>query len=461
MTRQRLEHLMRTIKLATLVASIVLFGWRVSAQTATAGTFDPAKIGTEVVDALVAGDIAKVTARFDAGMKAALPDERLRATWSGLAAQLGAFKRHGDARVEPRGAFQAAIVPCEFERATLEAQIVIDQAGQIAGFSLRPPTAPYTPPGYATMSALTEENATVGAGEWALPGTLTLPTGSGPFPAVVLVHGSGPNDRDETIGPNKMFRDLALGLASRGVAVLRYEKRTKQYQAKAATIVDFTVKEETIDDAVLAVDALRRHPKIDARRIVVLGHSLGGMLVPRIAAADPRIAGFVVMAGAVRSLEQSILDQTRYMASLDGSISPEEQREIDSAAALVERVRTLTPDNAKNGQLISGAAAAYWLDLRGYDPPSVARPITRPMLILQGERDYQVTMDDFAKWKAALSTSGAPAPVRTFKSYPALNHLFMPGTGPASPADYAIANHVAQDVVQDIATFVTALRPAS
>ena len=465
MTMRRQNVTFFSAGLAVVAMTAVAFVGHPAAQTppavqAPAAPVDPAKAAIEVVDALAAGEYAKVTARFDAPMKAAITEDRLKATWTGLVGQFGPLKSHSSARVQPNGTRQVATVSCAFERATLEAVLVFNPTGEIGGFSMRPPATPYAPPPYATMTSLTEEDATVGSGEWALPGTLTLPTGTGPFPGVVLVHGSGPNDRDETIGPNKPFRDLALGLASRGIAVLRYEKRTKQYPSKLSSIPAFTVKEETVDDAVAAVDSLRKHPKIDARRIVVIGHSLGGMLIPRIAAADPRIAGFVVMAGAVRSLEQAILEQTRYVASLDGTITPQEQQQIDGATALVTRVKALTPDDAKTPQMISGAPASYWLDLRGYDPPVAARSVERSMLVLQGERDYQVTMEEFARWKAALPATGG-APGRTFKSYPALNHLFMPGTGPASPADYATANHVAPEVVQDIAAFVLALRPAS
>ena len=121
--------------------------------------------------------------------------------------------------------------------------------------------------------------------------------------------------------------------------------------------------------------------------------------------------------------------QTRYLAVADGTISPEEQQGIDQAAALADSVRALKPEDAKSGRMISGAPASYWLDLRGYDPPSAARQVKAPMLILQGERDYQVTLEEFAKWKAAL---GSRRDV-TFRSYAALNHLFIAGTGPASP----------------------------
>jgi len=187
------------------------------------------------------------------------------------------------------------------------------------------------------------------------------------------VHGSGPNDRDETIGANKPFKDLATGLGSRGIAVLRYDKRTRVHRAKVAALTDFTVHEEVIHDVLEAVRALRAQPRIDSARVVVLGHSLGGMLIPRIGTADPAIAGLIVLAGAARPLEEAIVAQTRYLAEADGTISAEEQQGIDRAAALAETVRALKPEDAKRGRMLSGAPASYWLDLRGYDPPSSAR----------------------------------------------------------------------------------------
>jgi hypothetical protein len=266
----------------------------------------------------------------------------------------------------------------------------------------------------------------------------------------VLVHGSGPNDRDETVGANKPFKDLATGLASRGVAVLRYEKRTKVYGAKGVTLADYTVRQEVVDDALEAVKMLRTQPKIDPARVFVLGHSLGGMLAPRIAVADPKIAGLIVMAGAARPLEEAILAQARYLAMTDGTISPEEQKGIDEAAKLVEDVKALKPSDAAAGQMLFHAPTSYWLDLRGYDPPSAAKAVKAPMLILQGERDYQVTMEEFAKWKAAL---GSRSDV-TFHSYRTLNHLFIPGTGPSLPAEYQVPGHVDEAVVKDIAAWV-------
>ena len=315
----------------------------------------------------------------------------------------------------------------------------------------------YTPPAYVDVNVFHEQDVTVGSGEWALPGTLTYPAGAGPFAAVVLVHGSGPNDRDETIGPNKPFRDIAWGLVCRGISVLRYEKRTRQYAARftADLLATLTVKEEATDDALLAVASLRGTPGIDPNRIYVLGHSLGGYLLPRIGAADPNTAGLISMAGPTRPMEDLILEQVAYIAALDGTVSPAEQASLDALAVQAALVKdpNLSVDTPASSWPF-GVPARYWLDLRGYNPAEVAKSLNMPMLFLQGGRDYQVTMVDLEGWRSALVSRQDVE----FRVYPDLNHAFIAGTGQCAPAEYDVPGHVAEQVVADIAAWV--LRPA-
>jgi alpha-beta hydrolase superfamily lysophospholipase len=254
---------------------------------------------------------------------------------------------------------------------------------------------------------------------------------------------------DETIGPNKTFKDLAVGLASRGVSVLRYEKRTHKYGVQSSSDPNaFTVRDETIDDAISAVSLLASMPEIDSSKIFVLGHSLGGYLAPRIAAGHPTIAGLILMAGSVRSLEDLIVEQVRYEASLAGPMTPQIQKVIDDTEAMANEFRNpdLKPGTTLH-MLGSPLPSSYVLDLRAYHPTDTAKSLTIPMLILQGERDYQVTMTDFNLWKQALSSHSNV----TFKSYPGLNHLFEPGTGPSKPMEYQTLGHVQKDVIEDIA----------
>jgi dienelactone hydrolase len=439
----------------SLILAGLLFVTNAQAQVpAAASEADLKAHAAAVLASMVAKDFAKVEAQFDDKMKAALPPGRLAAGWDTLLTQAGGLKQCGtDVRVRDIDDKHMVIQGCEFERTRIDFQVAFDGANRISGMVFRPApaaAAPYTPPSYATPSSYVSSEVTIGSGEWALPGTLTLPNASGPFPAVVLVHGSGANDRDETLGPNKPFADLAAGLASRGVAVLRYDKRTTVHGPKMAALAAMTVKDETIDDALIAVDLLRANPKIDAKRIYVLGHSLGGMLVPRIAAADPTLAGVIVMAGAARHLEDAIVEQTNYIANADGTVTPAEQQQIDAVTKMAAEIRAVTPADAAAGKRIFNAPASYWLDLKGYDAPVAAKALTLPMLVLQGERDYQVTMDEFARWKAALSGR----PNVSFHSYPALNHLFIAGTGKSVPAEYDQPSHVAEQVVADIAAWI-------
>ncbi len=335
--------------------------------------------------------------------------------------------------------------------------VSVDAQGLIGGLHIGPvtplTTVPYQPPSYADQQSFTEQPVTVGERtQWALPGTLTLPKGAGPFPVVILVQGSGASDRNEMIGPNRPFQDLAWGLASRGIAVLRYDKRTfvypEQAQAEAAT---FTVQQESIDDALQAAKLAATLPKIDSKRIYVLGHSLGGYVAPRIGQQDPSLAGVIILAGSTRPLEDVILDQVTYLDSLNGGPTPAQTEAINELKGQIARVKdpNLSPSTPAS-ELPLSIPAAYWLDLRGYQPASVAAGLDMRLLVLQGARDYQATTADFAGWQAALSGHSNAKLVL----YPDLNHLFQTGIGKSTPAEYEKPGHVAEKVTTDIVTWV-------
>ena len=416
---------------------------------------------TAFVNQLAKGDYEAAAKPFTERMREATPPEKLGEIWKAIQTQMGAFQRITGTRVEPVGGFQSVFVTSEFAGATVDLQVTFDSEGRIAGFFVRPTEAgkteapqEWTAPAYADQAHFREEDVTVGSGEWALPGTLTLPVGEGPFPAVVLVHGSGPHDRDETIGPNKPFKDLAWGLASRGIAVLRYEKRTKVYGLKLLALPGLTAKGEIVDDVIAAANLLRGRKEVDPKRLFVLGHSLGGTLIPRIGKADPGIAGFIVMAGAARPLEDLLLEQVPYIASVDGTVTEAEKKQIEDVKAMVETIRGLK-EGSKDAPM--GVPASYWLDLKGYHPPAVARELKRPFLILQGERDYQVTMEDYELWRKALGDRKDVS----FKAYPDLNHLFVEGKGKATPEEYGKPGHVAEKVVEDVAGWIKSPLAAS
>jgi uncharacterized protein len=233
-------------------------------------------------------------------------------------------------------------------------------------------------------------------------------------------------------------------------------KTTPAHPERVAGDRGFTLADEYVPHAVAAIQVLREHPAVDARRIFVAGHSLGGTVAPRVAAAVPSVAGLVILAGGAQPMHWAAVRQFRYLASLEpanpAATQPADVMTRQAQAVDDESLSDSTPDS----ELPFGVPAAYWLDVRSYDPAAAAAALGMPMLIIQGGRDYQVTVaDDLSRWQAALNGR----PDVTVRVYEADNHLFFPGSGPSSPAEYEPAQHMDPGVVAEIAAWLT-LDPA-
>jgi len=271
------------------------------------------------------------------------------------------------------------------------------------------------------VGAIKEIADTILTGDIRLPATVLLPSDAKDAPIVVMVHGSGALDRDETVYKNKPFRDIALGLASQGIATLRYDKRTFVYRHPVTSM-----DEETILDALSAIQRARHY----SHRVYLLGHSLGAMLAPIIAQrAKVQLAGVIMMAAPAKDLETVVREQFDYLLPSGASPSFKEQQ--------LETLRQQAP---------------HYLQPQGQ--VAAAQQLSVPILILQGERDYQVSMQDFHLWEQSLKGMKSVA----FHSYPSLNHIFMEGEGKSAPLEYQIEKHVAEDVLSDISHFVKSVK---
>jgi uncharacterized protein len=421
----------------------------------------PVQKGLAVLEMAQAGRFAQISDMFAPQLRAMVPAEALQAAWEAELSRRGPVISIGTPVSEPAGPVAGMVVvriPVTCQRGELTVLVSVGDGGWLAGIQLAPasaaePTRPWDPPAYADPETFDEQDVTVGSGPLAVPGTLSLPRQGRPVPAIVLLAGSGPLDRDETIGRNKPFKDLAWGLASRGVAVLRFDKVTYAHPDQVAGIDDFTVADEYVPDAVAAIRLLRQHPAVDAGRVFVAGHSLGGTVAPRVAAAEPSVAGLVLMAGGAQPLHWAAVRQVRYLASLDPRTAAASEPAIEAMSKQARLVDSpgLSPSTPAS-ELPFGVPGAYWLDLRGYDPVAVAAALGKPVLILQGGRDYQATVaDDLAIWKAGL----AGGPDVTISVYDPDNHLFFAGSGPSAPAEYENAQHMDPVVVADIASWLT------
>ncbi|ABX44167.1 alpha/beta hydrolase [Lachnoclostridium phytofermentans] len=290
---------------------------------------------------------------------------------------------------------------------------------------------------------------TVGEGEFPLDGILTMPKGIKNPPVVVLVQGSGQSDMDETIGgtSNKPFRDIARGLASEGIASIRYNKRFYQYMDQASDTM--TIYDEVLEDVTYAIQYAKSLTNVNTEKIFVLGHSLGGMLCPKIAEDNSDIAGFISLAGSPRKLEDLLLDQS-IEAVENGTVSESEKTlYLDTMKAQYEQIKSLTEENLDEPLL--GANGYYWKSLNDIDTPKIVANLTLPMLFMQGEADFQVYPEvDFKMWKDLLQEKDNA----TFQLYEGLNHLFMPTTGVRDISDYSVKNKVDDKVILAIAAWV-------
>ncbi|MFA6233696.1 MAG: dienelactone hydrolase family protein, partial [Bacteroidota bacterium] len=333
-----------------------------------------------------------------------------------------------------------------FEKDSLAFRVVVDSLNLVGGFWLDPIKKEYRflPPSYADTNAFTERELVIGT-EFPLPATLTVPKGKGPFPAAVLVHGSGPNDRDETVGGNKIFRDIAWGLASRGIIVMRYEKRTKKYGAKMNRNTT-TVQEETIDDALLAIALLKKQPKVDTTHMTLVGHSLGAMLSPEIAAQAPSIDAVAMLAPIARPLEVVISDQLRFIASMQDTLSPDESAKLD---AELDKAKQIQEGKLMPTKALLNVPASYYYDLQKRDSHAYARGLGRPIFIARGTKDYQAPQMDYILWEEILKD----VPNTAFRTYDNCFHLFIKTDARPGPWNYQQEGYVVESLIDDLTSW--------
>ncbi len=305
-----------------------------------------------------------------------------------------------------------------------------------------------------------EEKIIVGENtKYPLNGLLTLPDDTTkPVPAVVFVHGSGASNMDEKVGRLTPFKDLAHGLARHGIASLRYDKRTFAHGLKLLLdkSLDLTVKVETIDDAVLATKLLKKDSRIDMERVYIIGHSMGGMLAPRIDAEGGNYTGLIIMAGSPRKLEDIILDQYEaVLHSTKGLVNWIVKKQVAKFRVLFDGMYQLSDDDAKKKKMGGGTTLYYFKEMGEHPASDYLLNTEKPILIMQGGKDFQASAcKDYAAYKELLAGKRNVA----FRLYEDLNHAFVPsiyGDIIKARREYNVEQHIAEEVIADAANWIS------
>jgi dienelactone hydrolase len=378
----------------------------------------------------------KAYAYFDESVKSKISEEFLKTTEQQLENQLGKFNNIIEINNENSTYFYYA----DFEKMKLDIKINLNEANKILGFF-------FVPHREFNKKNLLGSDLNIQIDNIVLKGTILIPENNNLKKLVIFVHGSGPQDRDETIFENKPFKDIAESLYQKGIASYRFDKKTltnpESFNYKS------TIDDEVTNDIVNIISYFKENEEFKGYEIILLGHSLGANLMPRIAGKSAQISKLILLAGNARSLEKLIAEQYEYLYKQNPS--PEL---LEASKKMKEQIAVLTSKsfnvNTPKEQLPFNLSGYYWKSLLDYDPLKEVKNIKIPMLILQGERDYQVTMEDFELWKSTLKNNKKTS----FISYPKLNHLFMSGESASEPKEYMIKGNVDEKVIVDIFNFI-------
>ncbi|MDQ7948141.1 MAG: DUF3887 domain-containing protein [Pedobacter sp.] len=386
---------------------------------------------------------------FSPEEQAKVTPDKLKELWTSIKGSLGKVEYIDAVQSKPQGDFFAVTLDGKFERDVQRFVLLFNKSEKLVGLFLPPKAIEYTKPFYADTSLYTEKDVYLVSGTHRLAAVVTIPKNKVNFPMVVLVHGSGPGDMDETVGPNKPFKDIAAGLASKGIATFRYVKRTLLYPGEFQKT--FTVKEEVTDDALAALAMAKTVKGVDLKQLYIFGHSLGGMLAPKLATLAPSVRGIILAAAPARKLTDIIIEQNKYFVSLSKDTTQLLQDRLKQAIADLEKTKITTLGNLKPDSIITGLPASYWIDLNLYDQVATAKKlVAQKIFVIQGGKDFQVAETDYNIWTAALGKK----PNVKLKFYPEINHLLSPQLEKGTSEQYQKMVNVSESVVKDLAAWI-------
>lgn len=419
-----------------------------------------------LVENLVRENFGAVVASFTPWLAGQHPVDELERVWFNTVGRYGPYQEHHFGEVIEKDTTISYLYVIEFEFATFVAVAAYNSRGEVMAFILQPPEgkpifvqpswivpdyvaveAPvYQIPPYVDTSLFNEVEFVMKGGT-PIPATMTVAITDELNPVVLLFHGFGPTDRDETVGSLKPLRDIAWGLASRGVASIRFDCRA--YTQPPDSVAAYNLNQYMLDDIAALLAYIRLESAIfDTTRIFIAAHGLGGMAAPLAALNDGGLAGLILLSVPARPFAEMLMETVRNDLKADDKSSKSDRKMLEEISGILERLenRTLPSD-----EMILFAPARVWYDLMDNNHLKIIKRLNSPILIVQSGRDFKASEADSKIWDKTLAGLQSV----TLKKYHNLNHFFQPGLGPADKTDYmSNSAPVDRQVVEDMAAWI-------
>ncbi|MHB8130503.1 MAG: alpha/beta hydrolase [Mobilitalea sp.] len=393
---------------------------------------------------MVEGEYKDTFDTLSTKVKSQVNEKALKEAWEATAAGMGNYIEVYEITEEAVNDFQIVNVILRYENNGLKASFTYNKSGLLDGLWFN-----YSPieEEAVTNEVFEEIKISFGEDEYPVSGILTLPLDIDKPSVTILVPGSGTHDVNEIVGANKPFQDIAWGLAEQGIASIRYNERLMSYPSLADN--DLTIELDSLTDAADAINYAVNCDKINKDKIIVVGHSLGGMMAPKIASDNKEVAGIIILAGSPRNLEEIVYDQV--MDAIENAEGAT-QEQIDQTIKITEdSVKAIKNLDKSSKDALFGFPSSYWYGLNQIKTSDLVAELTIPIFIAQGSEDWQVFADkDYVMWQKILSEKENV----TFHLYDNLNHLFMTSNGKTDVTEYNVKDNVEQVVIDDMAEWI-------
>lgn len=410
----------------------------------------------EIIDLFKQTEYEKIYQLGDDIMQRRTTPDRFQGIWESLAVVNGDLNEVGNATYLFLDTIHVTTTKLKFKNASIGLRLSFDNNWKMAGLYIVDAEPMYSIPTYVNTFGFYEIKIPFGPKGFEGEAILTVPIQQKKYPCVILIGGSGPIDKDATIGPNKIYKDFSWGLAAKGVASVRFDKRTKLYFGKIMEQHQngnyYTIEQEYLEDVKEIIEKTMKKDAIDAKRVYLLGHSQGAGLMPLFLKQNKKVAGAIMAAGNYTTMPNLMSYQFDYLMPIQA------KNQADSAVFNKLKIiaknasRSNLPNTFPNDSLPTMYPFSYWNYLNKIDLIKLAKNNKKPVLIIQGERDYQVPISEFNLWKETLQ----PFNNYSFNSYKKLNHLFLEGEGKSVPNEYFVRSNVPEYVIDDIGKWINA-----